>query len=95
VGEQCEADPRGARILGGEIALFFGCDKQVFSKAIEPLTPGATSLGDAASDADQLAAEAIASSTRRASESDFQDFTAWCSEFGLVSFTELGVHHHR
>jgi hypothetical protein len=79
----------GARILGGEIALFFGFDKQVFSKAIEPLTPGATSLGDAASDADQLAAEAIASSTRRASESDFQDFTAWCS------FTELGVHHHR
>jgi hypothetical protein len=47
------------------------------------LAPGATSLEDAASDADQLAAEAIASSTRRASESDFQDFTAWRSEFGL------------
>jgi hypothetical protein len=40
--------------------------------------PGAAYLEQAASDADQLAAEAIASSTRPAYESDF--FTAWCSE---------------
>jgi hypothetical protein len=43
-------------------------------RAIEPLTPGAAYLEQAASDADQLAAEAIASSTRAAYESDFRDF---------------------
>jgi hypothetical protein len=57
-----------------KVRLFFWFRKQVFSQAIEPLTPGAAYLEQAASDADQLVAEAIASSTRPAYESDF--FTA-------------------
>ena len=54
----------------------------MFSQAIEPLTPGEAYLEQAVSGADQLAAEAI-TSARAAYESDFRDFTAWCSEFGL------------
>jgi hypothetical protein len=63
--------------------LKIGCDNWCFSQPIEPLTPGAAYLEQAALDADQLAAEAIASSTRAAYESDFRDFTARCDEFGL------------